>query len=261
VNNEEALCDLVIGCRVLFEFLDGHRLWNCNHATSVKYGIMFTYLNDKYILLIMQRIHFFVVFIGEASKKSRGELKMDDDMILDLYWARSESAINETAKKYGSYCLTIANNILQNSEDAEECVNDTYHKTWDTVPPQRPTIFRAFLGKIARNLSLNKYKEQRTKKRGGDGITLMYSELEDCIPSNSNVEMEYESGFVIGAINSCLLSLDSESRIVFVRRYWYADSIQAIATRFQMSESKVKSMLFRTRNKLKSYLENEGVIL
>ena len=89
----------------------------------------------------------------------------------------------------------------------------------------------------------------------------MYSELEDCIPSNSNVEMEYESGFVIGAINSCLLSLDSESRIVFVRRYWYADSIQAIATRFQMSESKVKSMLFRTRNKLKSYLENEGVIL
>lgn len=186
---------------------------------------------------------------------------MDDDLILDLYWARSESAINETAKKYGSYCLAIAGNILQNNEDAEECVNDTYHKTWDTIPPQRPTIFRAFLGKVVRNLSLNKYKEQRTKKRGGDDIALMYSELEDCIPSKNSVEMEYESNLVIGAINSYLLSLDRENRIVFVRRYWYADSIGAIATRFQMSESKVKSMLFRTRNKLKTYLENEGVIL
>ncbi len=186
---------------------------------------------------------------------------MDDEMILDLYWERSESAINETAKKYGGYCLTIANNILRNNEDAEECVNDTYHKTWDTIPPQRPTIFRAFLGKVTRNLSLNKYKEQRTQKRGGDDIASIYSELEDCIPPNSNVEMEYESSLVIGAINSYLLSLDSENRIVFVRRYWYADSIQAIATCFQTSESKVKSMLFRTRNKLKTHLENEGVIL
>lgn len=186
---------------------------------------------------------------------------MEDDVILDLYWARSESAISETAKKYGSYCLAIANNILQNNEDADECVNDTYRKTWDSVPPKRPAIFRAFLGKIARNLSLNKYKAQRTKKRGGDEIALMYSELEDCIPSNNNVETEYESNLIVGAINSCLLSWDSESRVVFVRRYWYADSIQAIAARFNMSESKVKSMLFRTRNKLKTHLENEGVIL
>jgi RNA polymerase sigma-70 factor (ECF subfamily) len=182
-------------------------------------------------------------------------------MILDLYWARSESAINETAKKYGSYCITIANNILQNNEDAEECVNDTYHKTWETIPPQRPTIFRAFLGKITRNLSLNKYKGQRAKKRDGNDIDLMYSELEDCIPSSNSVEMESETNQVIDAINSCLLSMDSENRLVFVRRYWYADSIQAIAARFQMSESKGKSMLFRTRNKLRTYLENEGVIL
>ena len=186
---------------------------------------------------------------------------MDDDSILDLYWARSESAIDETSKKYGSYCLAIANNILQNNEDAEECVNDTYWKTWDTVPPQRPAIFRAFLGKIARNLSLNKYKERRAKKRGGDNIALLYSELEDCIPSGGSAETEYESGLVVGAINSCLLSLDSGDRIVFVRRYWYADSIQAIAARFQMTESRVKSMLFRTRSKLKTHLEKEGVIL
>ncbi|HEY8349215.1 MAG TPA: RNA polymerase sigma factor [Clostridiales bacterium] len=186
---------------------------------------------------------------------------MDDEMILDLYWARSESAISETANKYGSYCTKIAVNILQNSEDAEECVNDTYHKAWDSIPPQRPANFRAFLGRITRNLSLNRYKEQRTQKRGGDNITLIYSELEECIPSNSNVETEYESGLVAGAINSFLLTLDKESRIVFVRRYWYADPIQAIAERFGMSESKVKSMLFRTRKKLRAYLENEGVIL
>ena len=186
---------------------------------------------------------------------------MDDDMILDLYWARSESAINETAKKYGRYCSAIANNILRNNEDAEECVNDTYLKTWDTVPPQRPAIFRAFLGKIARNLSLNEYKKQKTKKRGGDEVALMYNELEDCVPSGNNVETEFESSLIIEAINSFLLSLENESRIVFVRRYWYADPIGAIAARFLMSESKVKSMLFRTRNTLKKHLENEGVIL
>jgi len=186
---------------------------------------------------------------------------MGDDMLLDLYWARSEAASKGTAQKYGAYCFRIAINILQNHEDAEECVNDTYRIAWDTIPPQRPANFRAFLGRITRNLSLNKYKEQRRKKRGGDNMALIYHELEECIPSDKNVEREYESSLVVAAINSFLLSLDSENRIVFVRRYWYADSIKAIATRFQMSESKVKSMLFRTRNKLRAYLQNEGVIV
>jgi RNA polymerase sigma-70 factor (ECF subfamily) len=185
---------------------------------------------------------------------------MDDEMILDLYWARSESAVSETAKKYGSYCTKIAANILLNSEDAEECVNDTYQKAWESIPPQRPANLRAYLGRITRNLSLNRYKEQRTQKRGGDNIALIYSELEECIPASRNVEAEFESGLVAGAINSFLKSLDRESRIVFVRRYWYADSIHAIAARFGMSESKVKSMLFRTRKKLRTHLENEGVI-
>ncbi len=184
---------------------------------------------------------------------------MGDDMLLDLYWGRSESAIRETEKKYGAYCFSIAINILRNHEDAKECVNDTYRIAWDTIPPQRPANLRAYLGRIARNLSLSKYKEQRRKKRGGDHMALIHRELEECIPSTSNVEKEYEASLVIGAINSFLLSLDSESRIVFVRRYWYADSIQAIATRMQMSESKVKSMLFRTRNKLRAYLHKEGL--
>ncbi|MCL2167252.1 MAG: sigma-70 family RNA polymerase sigma factor [Clostridiales bacterium] len=186
---------------------------------------------------------------------------MDDEMILDLYWERSESAIDETAKKYEGYCAVIANNILNNKEDTEECVNDTYLKAWEGIPPQRPAIFRSFLGKITRNLALNKYKEQRSQKRGGGEVALLFSELEDCIPSSSNVELESEAGIVVNIINSFLMAMNNESRNVFVRRYWYADSVGAIASRYQMSESKVKSMLFRTRNTLKKHLENEGVVL
>ncbi len=186
---------------------------------------------------------------------------MDDNLIIDLYWARSESAINETAGKYGNYCFMIANNILQNHEDSEECVSDAYHKIWDNVPPQRPVNFKAFIGKVVRNQALNKYKEKRALKRGGENIALIYSELEECIPIYTDVEKEYEAKLFIEAINSYLLSLGTEQRIVFVRRYWYADSIQSIATRLNMSESRVKSMLFRTRNRLRNYLEQEGVIL
>jgi RNA polymerase sigma-70 factor (ECF subfamily) len=181
-------------------------------------------------------------------------------MILDLFWTRSESAISETAKKYGNYCFAIAANILKNKEDAEESVNDTYLKAWAAIPPQRPTIFSSFLGKITRNLSINKYKAQRTDKRGGGEFPLLLSDLDECIPSRENTELEFESGQIIEMLNSCLRSMDSESRIVFVRRYWYFDSIKTIASRFQMSESKVKSTLFRTRKKIKSYLEKEGVI-
>ena len=182
-------------------------------------------------------------------------------MILDLYWARCESAIKETAQKYGNYCAVIAVNILQNNEDAEECVSDTYLKAWDAIPPERPSIFRAFLGKITRNLSLDKYKQSQAKRRGGGEVTLLLSELEDCIPSIGGVEAQHESGLIVKAINDCLLSMESEVRIIFVRRYWYADSIQTIATRFRMNESKVKSILFRSRKKLGAYLEKEGVAL
>jgi len=210
---------------------------------------------------MVQRKHFFVVYISEASKQQGGGKNLDDNMILDLYWARSESAISETAQKYGGYCTKIAMNILQNSEDTEECVNDTYLKTWNAIPPQRPTIFSSFLGKIIRNLSLNKYKEQRAKKRGGYEVVLLLDELEDCVPSGNRVEYEYEAGVIAQTIDRFLHSIDAESRIVFVRRYWYVDSIRSIAARFQMSESKVKSMLFRTRSKLRIYLEKEGIAI
>jgi len=186
---------------------------------------------------------------------------MDDELILELYWARSESAIHETAIKYGKYCVKIAMNILRNKEDAEECVNETYLKAWEAIPPERPSIFSAFLGKITRNLSLNKYKEQRTQKRGGGEIALILDELEDCVPSGGSVEAEAEANAVAEAINAFLRSINRENRAVFVRRYWYADSITSITARHHMTESKVKSMLFRTRNKLKDYLEKEGVAI
>ena len=182
-------------------------------------------------------------------------------MIIDLYWARSEAAISETANKYGHFCAAIAMNILHSNEDAAECVNDTYLKTWDAIPPQRPTFFSAFLGKITRNLALNKYRAQRTKKRGGGEMALIYSELEGSVPSKSNVEREYEASLAVEVINSWLRSVEKESRIIFVRRYWYLDSIQTIAKHFKMSESKVKSMLYRLRQALKTQLEKEGVTL
>ena len=184
---------------------------------------------------------------------------MEDNIIINLYWERSESAINETAQKYGGYCTKIAMNILHNQEDAEECVNDTYLKTWNSIPIQRPAILISFLGRITRNLSLDKYKKCHTKKRGGYEIEILLSELEDCVSSGSNVETEYEAGSIAQVINNFLYSIEYENRIVFVRRYWYADSIEAIASRLGVSESKIKSMLFRTRKKLKNYLEKEDI--
>ncbi|MCL2036591.1 MAG: sigma-70 family RNA polymerase sigma factor [Oscillospiraceae bacterium] len=184
---------------------------------------------------------------------------MDDALILELYNSRSQSAIDETAKKYGAYCLTIAWNVLKNRQDSEECVNDTYLRAWEIIPPERPLNFRAFIGKIARNLSLKKYETQNAKKRGG-GFTAICEELNQCLPSPHDVEAEYDTREIGRLLDSFLRGVDNESQVIFVNRYWYGESIGAIAKRFEMSESKVKSNLFRTRNKLKSYLESEGII-
>lgn len=186
---------------------------------------------------------------------------MEDSEIIELFFTRSESAISETVKKYGKYCSKIAMNILSSSEDAEECISDAYLSAWNNIPPVRPTLFSAFLGRIVRNLSINKYKANHTKKRGGHETNLVLSELEECIPSGSNVESEQEAKVIAKTIDSFLRTIDDESRIIFVRRYWYADSIADISSCYHMSESKVKSMLFRIRNKLRTYLEKEGIAL
>ncbi len=186
---------------------------------------------------------------------------MDDKKIIDLYWERSESAISETAKKYGRYCQAIAIHILHNPEDAEECVNDTYLKVWRAIPTLRPLKFSAFIGKITRNLSLNRYEYDRAKKRGQSEMQLALEELQECIAGNDDVEQTIENMFLTEKLNCFLSGLSVEKRRIFMRRYWYLSTIKEIADDYQMSESKVKMILLRTRNDLKKYFEREGIIL
>ena len=186
---------------------------------------------------------------------------MDDIKIIELYWNRSENALAETSKKYSRYCHHISFNILHNNQDAEECVGDTYLRAWNAMPPQSPNRLSTFLGKITRNLSLNRYKQYGAEKRGLGQTELVLSELEDCIPSMADVEQTTDEIVLVEAINTFLATLPREKCIVFVRRYWYLSAINEIALQYDMSESKVKSMLFRTRNELKLYLEKEGIII
>lgn len=186
---------------------------------------------------------------------------MEDEKIIDLYWARQEAAILETDKKYGNYCRSISLHILKNQEDCEECVNDTWLRAWDTMPPKRPDFLSAFLGKITRNLSISRYRMNRAEKRGGGEMDLLLMELEECLPSGKDVEKEIEEKETARAIDRFLYGVDEESRNMFVRRYFYVDSVKEIAERFGVSESKVKSRLFRTRNRLREHLEREGVVL
>lgn len=186
---------------------------------------------------------------------------MDDDKIIDLYWERSEVAISETANKYGRYCHYISYNILHNAEDAEECVNDTFLGAWNSMPPQRPNNLSTFLGKITRNLSLNKYELYNAKKRGLGQTELVLSELNDCIPAPDNVVQATEEMILVESINQFLYNLSDVKQKVFVLRYWYLSSIKNIAQQYEMTENKVASMLFRMRKELKLYLEKEGIML
>jgi len=183
---------------------------------------------------------------------------LEDREIIQLYWDRDTNAISETDVKYGPYCMKIANNILDNGNDAEECVNDTYYKTWDTIPPQRPEVFPPFLGKIIRNIALDRYRYNHAQKRTGK-MDDMLSELEDCIPDGDTTVEQFEANFVTDVINRYLATLSKEKRIIFVRRYWYAQSIREIAKSFSMNEGQVKSILFRLRSGLKDALQKEGV--
>ncbi|MCD7784108.1 MAG: sigma-70 family RNA polymerase sigma factor [Oscillospiraceae bacterium] len=171
-------------------------------------------------------------------------------MIIDLYWARSESAIDETDKKYGGYLKTVAYNILCNSEDAGEAVNDTYLRAWDSMPPQRPNILSAFLAKITRHISLNMRRASSAEKRGGGEIDLVLDELSESLPSKSSVEEEIDAKVLTEKLNKFLGSLKQQDRDMFLRRYWYMDSIKDIATMFGCGESKVKTTLYRLRKKL-----------
>lgn len=184
---------------------------------------------------------------------------MEDKQIVDLYLARSENAITETASKYRRYCYAIAYNILANCGDAEECVNDTYLGAWNSIPPCQPAILSTFLGKITRRLAIKKWQKEHAAKRGGGEIVIALEELEECIPAGQNIEQEIETAELGKKINEFVMSLPLTERNVFICRYWYMDAISEICQQFGFSQSKVKSMLQRTRNKLQVYLEKEGV--
>lgn len=186
---------------------------------------------------------------------------MDDRQIINLFKERSETAIAETATKYGKLCHTIAYNILCNEEDTEECVNDAYLKAWEVIPPQIPEKLAAFLGKITRNLAITKYRYKCSKKRGGGQVALALEELAECIPDKNSTEQAISDKLFLEQINTFLETLSIEKRKVFMQRYWYLRPINEIAEEFSMSESKVKMILHRTRNSLKEVLEKEGIIV
>lgn len=181
---------------------------------------------------------------------------MDDKTIIELFWNRSEQAISETDKKYGRYILRIARNILENDEDASEVQNDTYLRVWDTVPPQRPDILRAYVGTISRNLSLDRYRAKYSQKRGTPTVAI--DELGECVPDGSDAD-EAESARIADALNRFVGELDTRERKIFVLRYWYMFSIEQIAREMSMKKNTVATILFRTRKELKEFLEKEEI--
>ena len=185
---------------------------------------------------------------------------MEDEKIVELYLERSETAISETQKKYGRYCFTVAYNVLYSKEDAEECVNDTFEKAWNSIPPQKPRIFSAFLGAITRNLALDRYEQSHAKKRYSPAETAL-EELGECIPAAEDGADISDTLALKDAINGFLASLPKRTRIVFMRRYWYFCSVSEIAEGMGMTEANVKVLLLRTRKKFKAYLEKEGITL
>lgn len=183
---------------------------------------------------------------------------MTDQEIIALYWDRDERAVSETETQYGSYCQSIAWNILKNRQDTEECVNDTWLRAWHAMPPQRPHILSVFLGTITRNLSLDRWRNATAKKRGSGQLQRAFDELEYCVPAGVSLEDQITKADLSRFLDKFLMDLPQKDRCVFVRRYWYTDPIYDIAHRYHMTESAVKVSLHRSRNKLKTRLEKEG---
>ena len=184
---------------------------------------------------------------------------MEDEQIVELYWQRSDRAIAETSQKYGRYCRTIARHICGTDEDAEECVNDTWFRAWNLMPDQRPTVLSAFLGRITRSLSIDRLKAKNSRKRGGGEAALALDELAECVPGGTNPERALEEKELEAAIGTFVSRLPDYEKTVFILRYWHLSPIAEIAEKLGFSQGKIKSSLFRTRRKLRSYLQEEGL--
>ena len=185
---------------------------------------------------------------------------MEDAKIIDLYWKRNENAIAETDKKYGTYCQTISYNILNNHEDAEECVSDTYQHAWESIPPERPGKFKIWLGVVVRNITIDLCRKNHAQKRYDEYIVLL-SELDECVPSGESVEQIADAKVLSEGINSWLAKLSPEDRKIFLRRYWYGEAVATIAKSKGLSANAMTQKLFRMRSSLKRYFETEGIMI
>lgn len=183
---------------------------------------------------------------------------MKDEEIVDLYWQRDEQAITETNAKYGPYCRVVADNILHDEEDTGECINDTWFKTWNSIPPNRPDSLKLYVVKIARNLALNIYKSRNAIKRGCGEISYVFEELEMCVSGNENVEDKIITKELGEEVNQFLHMIKERECNIFIRRYFYVESVREIAQRYGVSEKNVGVILTRTRKKLKNYLKERG---
>ncbi len=185
---------------------------------------------------------------------------MDDKTIIALYESRDETAVKETQKKYGGLCQYIAEQILSSREDAEECVNDAYVKAWNTIPPQKPESIGSYISMLTRQLSINRYKQNHRHKRGGGQIPLILEELQECIADKGDMPSA-DDMTLRDALNSFLGALPQRDRMVFMRRYWYTDEVEKIASDYGMTQGHVNVLLYRTRKKLQEYLEKEDIYL
>ncbi len=185
---------------------------------------------------------------------------MTDEQIIALYWQRDERAIRESQKKYGAYCHGVAQNILHSTQDAEECLNDTWLRAWDAIPPQRPARLRMFFAAITRNLAFDRFKARSAQKRGGGELTLILDELEQCVDGRFDPETEAAAAELEQSIGSFLRALPARERGVFIRRYFFAESAAQIAKRFGLSAGHTAVLLSRTRKTLRAHLQKEGFI-
>lgn len=185
---------------------------------------------------------------------------MDDRDIIDLYWARDQRAVGETAAKYGPYCAAVADNILHDSRDTEECVNDTWLKAWNAMPPQRPQRLKLFLARITRNLAFDRWRKGSAQRRGGGELPLALEELGECVPGQDEVEGTVAAAELAESMQRFLAARPALDRDLFLRRYFYVESAAAIARRYGMSREKVSMRLMRARKKLKDHLTEEGYL-
>lgn len=203
-----------------------------------------------------------MIFTDIVMKGRKGEQRiLEDKEIIALYQNRDENAIRQTEKKYSGYLTAIALNILGNREDGEECVSDTYLKAWNTIPPNIPAMLKYYLGKITRELSIDRLRKKTSRKRGGTEYDLSLDELDECTGSGDSTEQEADMSMLVELIEKFLHCCSDDERDIFVCRYYFCDSLKEIAGYFGVNVSKIKNTLFRTRSALKKYLESEGYII